>query len=156
MKLPWTDRTSAQLGILMDGSGSTVYHETLAQHKNQNHTDHHGIHMISNTLETPYYAVIFTSQLDEEDEAYRTTAERMVELAQKQPGFLGADSARDANGFGITVSYWRDEESIKYWKMNQEHLQAQQRGQEEWYRHYQLIVARVERAYTPESKLKQT
>jgi heme-degrading monooxygenase HmoA len=72
----------------------------------------------------------------------------MVELAATMPGYLGIDSARGAGGFGITVSYWRDEESIRAWKAQMEHRAAQQQGKSAWYEHYELRVARVERAYS--------
>jgi heme-degrading monooxygenase HmoA len=47
----------------------------------------------------------------------------MVKLAEQQPGFLGVEAARA--DVGITVSYWADLESIKHWKANSEHLDAQ-------------------------------
>jgi heme-degrading monooxygenase HmoA len=98
------------------------------------------------TPEPPYYAVIFTSLRNvQPGDGYEETAARMFELARTQPGFLGVDSARD--GVGITVCYWTDEASISAWKANAEHALAQQRGQKEWYAHYSLRVARVERAY---------
>ena len=103
--------------------------------------------MFATGLEPPYYAVIFASKRTPEDEGYNLTADRMVELAQAMPGYLGIESARDASGFGITVSYWKDEESIRIWKAQLEHREAQQRGKTQWYSHYELRVARVERAY---------
>ena len=72
--------------------------------------------MLSNTPAPPYYAVIFTSILREEDNGYVKMAEKMLALAAKQPGFLGVDSARQE--VGITVSYWSDLKSIKAWKEN--------------------------------------
>lgn len=95
----------------------------------------------------PYYAVIFSSQRTPGDQGYGATAERMVELAQQQPGFLGMESTRGADGFGITVAYFRDEASIAAWKVNAEHRQAQRMGHTTWYEHFELRVARVERAY---------
>ena len=71
----------------------------------------------------------------------------MVQVASKQPGFLGVDSVRDANGFGITVSYWASEEAIAPWKAHMEHTPAQEAGKRVWYADYQLRVAKVERAY---------
>lgn len=96
--------------------------------------------------EPPYYAVIFSSRRTPGDAGYAATAERMVELARRQPGFLGVESARDAEGFGITVSYWSSEEAIAQWKAQAEHVMAQERGKRDWYAHYELRVARVERA----------
>jgi len=71
----------------------------------------------------------------------------MVQLAAKQPGFLGVDSVRGADGFGITVSYWASEEAIAAWRAHSEHKPAQETGQRVWYADYQLRVAKVERAY---------
>ncbi|GGX68327.1 antibiotic biosynthesis monooxygenase family protein [Saccharospirillum salsuginis] len=102
--------------------------------------------MIADTPEPPYYAVIFTSvRTDLDATEYGDMAERMVELAHRQPGFLGVESAREA--LGITVSYWRDEASIKAWKQQAEHLEAQRLGRERWYADYRLRVAKVERDY---------
>lgn len=93
----------------------------------------------------PYYTVIFTSERTEGDNGYAATAQRVVELARRQPGFLGLDSARDA-ALGITVSYWRDLESIRAWRRQVEHLEAQRLGRQQWYGRYTVRVARVERS----------
>jgi heme-degrading monooxygenase HmoA len=99
------------------------------------------------TPEPPYYAVIFTSQRTDGDAGYGETASRMTELARDIPGYLGIESARDSGGLGITVSYWSSQDAIADWRGHLEHLAAQNRGKREWYRHYELRVARVERAY---------
>lgn len=101
---------------------------------------------IANTPEPPYYAAIFTSLRTEGDEGYGRMADRMVELAAQQPGFLGVESVREASGLGITVSYWTDEEAIKAWKNHIEHAAAQHLGKEKWYAAFSLRVAKVERA----------
>jgi heme-degrading monooxygenase HmoA len=96
----------------------------------------------------PYIAVIFSSQRPPTpDDGYAETAVRMLELASQQPGFLGAETARDAAGFGLTVSYWADEEAVRAWKSVAEHRVAQERGNTRWYERYAIRVARVERAY---------
>lgn len=74
-------------------------------------------------------------------------AQAMETLALAQPGCLGVDSARSADGFGLTVSYFADEASIAAWKANAEHLVAQKYGKDKWYEHYSVRVAKVERAY---------
>jgi len=99
------------------------------------------------TPEPPYYAVIFTSKRTAVDEGYGAVADRMVELATGQPGFLGVESVRGADGFGITVSYWASEEAIRTWKAHTEHRVAQLAGHQKWYEHFETRVARVERAY---------
>lgn len=99
------------------------------------------------TPRPPYYAVIFTSQRTDVDRGYGQMAERMVELARGQAGFLGVESTRGPDGFGITVSYWTSEEAIAAWKAHAEHQIAQETGRTVWYSDYHLRVARVERAY---------
>ena len=97
-------------------------------------------------LDPPYYAVIFTSIRSDSDAAgYAETSEKMMALAAAMPGFLGVESARDQ--IGITVSYWRDLESIAAWKRHAEHSIAQGEGRRLWYDCYRVKIARVEREY---------
>ena len=102
---------------------------------------------IAETPKPPYYAVIFTSRRTEGDEGYGAMSERMAELAAGQPGFLGLETVRGADGTGITVSYWTDEQAIAGWREHAEHRVAQERGRAVWYEAYALRIARVERAY---------
>lgn len=95
----------------------------------------------------PYYAVIFSSQRTPQDNGYAEMADRMVELAAAQPGFLGVESARGADGFGITISYWSSLEAIAAWRSHAEHRVAQEMGKSGWYGHYEVRITRVERAY---------
>lgn len=99
----------------------------------------------------PYYAVVFSSRrtttAPDADDGYDAMAGYMIEVAATQPGFLGVESARDAEGFGITVSYWRSLDDIAAWKAHAEHRVARERGRQGWYAHYELRIARVERAY---------
>ena len=98
------------------------------------------------TPEAPYYAVIFSSLQGADLKDYHQTAERMLELAAIQPGYLGVESVQEGVA-GITVSYWRDLDAISDWKRNAEHQLAQQRGREDWYLRYRVRVCRVERVY---------
>jgi heme-degrading monooxygenase HmoA len=103
---------------------------------------------IAQTPQPPYYAVIFTSlRSDQDAEAYAQMAERMVELARRHPGFLGVESVRNANGFGITVSYWESPESIRRWKAHAAHQIAQEKGKSVWYEQFFTRVCLVERDY---------
>ncbi len=102
---------------------------------------------IASTPPPPYYAVVFTSQRTEGDHGYAAMDGRMDTLAAQQPGFLGMESARGPDGFGITVSYWASLDAIRAWKAHAEHREAQRLGRERWYRGYQLRVCKVERDY---------
>ena len=96
----------------------------------------------------PYYVVTFSSQRTDGDNGYGDMADKMVEMAQQQPGYLGIESARSPDGFGITNSFWSDEESIRNWKRVVDHLAAQKQGREMWYQHYEVRIGRIERAYS--------
>jgi len=104
--------------------------------------------MFIGPLKPPYYAVIFSSLLNHDSQGYAEMAQRMLALAAEQDGFLGVESAREAGGFGITVSYWRDQQAIGAWKRKLQHQQAQAMGRRQWYRQYSVRVVRVEREYS--------
>jgi heme-degrading monooxygenase HmoA len=91
--------------------------------------------------------VIFSSQRTDGDRGYAQMAERMMELASRQPGFVGAESGRGSDGFGITVSLWSSEAAIAAWKRHAEHKPAQDAGELVWYAGYQIRIAKVERVY---------
>jgi heme-degrading monooxygenase HmoA len=97
--------------------------------------------------EPPYYSVVFTSLRTPVDDGYAETAREMFELVEQQPGYLGADSARGPDGLGITVAYFRDEESIAAWRANADHAAARKLGRERWYEAFAIHVGKVERAY---------
>ena len=101
--------------------------------------------MIATTPPAPYYAVIFTSLRTEGDHGYEAMSDKMVELASRQPGYLGYESGRSETG--ITVSYWQSVEAIKNWKANLDHQLAQKEGREHWYSHYKVRICKVERDY---------
>lgn len=100
---------------------------------------------LAQTPQPPYFAVVFTSlrnenQLDE----YAEMAQRMVDLASRQPGFLGIESVRDDKGIGITVSYWDSREAIEAWGRDIVHSEAQKLGMSLWYERFRLRICRVE------------
>lgn len=101
--------------------------------------------LIAATPKPPYYAVIFSNHLTENTEGYDDMAQKMLELAAQQKGYLGVESVRE--DMGITVSYWSDLESIKVWKANIEHQEAQKLGHEKWYSTFKTRIAKVERDY---------
>jgi len=99
-------------------------------------------------LPPPYTAVIFSSvRTSGADDEYAAAAARMEELAAEQPGYLGIESARGVDGFGLTVSYWRTADDARAWKRVAEHREAQRRGREEWYATWTVRIATVEREY---------
>ena len=106
----------------------------------------------SDSAHSDPYVVIFTSQRTEENSAYDETAERMIQLARKEDGFVEFKSVRNAQGNGISISIWKDKKSIDAWKNNFEHQEAQKIGKEKWYSEYSVYIARIEKFYTYQSK----
>ncbi|MEO2017333.1 MAG: antibiotic biosynthesis monooxygenase [Fuerstiella sp.] len=103
---------------------------------------------LAETPPPPYYAVIFTSQKSADEASdYQEMANRMTELAAQQDGFLGVESVRDEYGTGMTVSYWRDRESIQHWREVTEHMVAQKKGRSQWYQRYHVRICLVEHQY---------
>ncbi len=98
-------------------------------------------------MKPPYYAVIFSSTPSADNRGYAEMAERMFALAAEQPGYLGVETGRGAAGNGITISYWKDSQSVRDWKANEDHLKAQDLGMRQWYDQYTVRICRVEREY---------
>ncbi|MBA4047022.1 MAG: antibiotic biosynthesis monooxygenase [Sphingomonas sp.] len=93
-------------------------------------------------------AVIFMSvRTGVDSDGYSTAALAMQARAATQPGYCGFESARGDDGFGITVSFWADENCAKAWRDDPEHKAIREAGRDRWYSRYELCVARVERDY---------
>jgi heme-degrading monooxygenase HmoA len=102
--------------------------------------------VLAATPKPPYVAVIFASRSSADTAGYAEAAQRMVELAARQPGFLGVDSTRGPDGTGITVSYWVDEDAVRAWRADVEHTEARRTGRQRWYDEFSVRVAHVSRA----------
>ncbi len=72
-------------------------------------------------------------------------SKKMLDLASVQPGFLGIESATE--NIGITISYWKNLDSINQWKTNVDHVKAQELGRNKWYSSYRIRISKVEREY---------
>lgn len=93
-------------------------------------------------------AVIFTSWRNGADPAgYDAAADAMDRAAATRPGYRGIASARGADGFGITVSYWADEAAARDWRDDPDHARIREAGRARWYDGYEVVVARVGRDY---------
>lgn len=100
------------------------------------------------SIQTDAVAVIFSAQRSVGDDgAYAAAASEMERLAAAQPGYLGIESARGADGFGITVSYWTDDAAARAWRDHPAHAIIREKGRARWYEHYRITVARVTRGY---------
>lgn len=98
----------------------------------------------ANTPKPPYYAVIFTAETQDDLSGYHDMVEQLRIIVEKQDGFLGMESAGEQKE--ITVSYWKDEESIRAWKADPTH-QSAQKNWKKWYKNYSVRVCKVKRDY---------
>lgn len=98
-------------------------------------------------FEPPYVMAVFSSVRTPDDHGYPETLARMAEIVRGNPGYLGHESARTPGGLGITVSYFRDHESLALWRRDLEHRAAMEQGRADWYESYTLHVATVERSH---------
>ncbi|MEK9609807.1 MAG: antibiotic biosynthesis monooxygenase [Flavobacteriaceae bacterium] len=105
--------------------------------------------MFTSALNPPYYAVIFTSILTAPNPEYFKLNDLLRKEAEKLQGFLGEDSAK--NDYGISVSYWKDLESIQQWRQNTDHQRAKEK--KDFYQKFTIRIAKVERDYAFEKKL---
>lgn len=100
------------------------------------------------TIPAGSIAVIFLSGRTMADaEGYGAAADAMESAAARRDGYLGIDSTRGADGVGITVSWWRDEDAALAWRDDPEHARIRERGRAVWYEWYRVVVATVDRAY---------
>lgn len=103
--------------------------------------------MFSADLQTPYYAVVFSSTRTSESEGYLEMDKLIYAEVEKNPGYLGHEGTRQEDGFGIHISYWKDLESIKNWKENTLHKKAKRMGAEKWYKSFKTRICKVEKEY---------
>lgn len=93
-------------------------------------------------------AVIFTSQRTNYNEGYAVFNEKLEALAMQNKGFIKQESTRQADGFGISISYWKDIESAKQFKQIPLHIEAQQKGKTHYYEWYNVKICKVEKEYS--------
>jgi heme-degrading monooxygenase HmoA len=95
------------------------------------------------------YLVVFRSRkrADIDTLAYAAAAQRMVDLAQAQPGFLSFKSYAAGDGETIALSEWADEASARAWGRQAEHLVVQGQGRAQWYADYTLFACESPRVH---------
>jgi len=104
---------------------------------------------LAQTPKPPYYAAVFSSQrTDDDTDGYAEMSDRMFALAAQQPGYLGVETVHSEDGFGMTVSYWENLDSIRNWRAQAEHKIAQQQGRTGWYEQYKIRICLVETEYS--------
>src|SRR5262249_439641 len=76
-----------------------------------------------------------------------TRISRWSSLLRATRGYLGIEPARNPDGSGVAVVYWKDHESILAFARDPEHMIVKKKGREIWYSHYMIRICKVEREY---------
>ena len=85
---------------------------------------------------------------------YKALAEGLSDEVRKVDGFLSIErfqSISDPKRF-VSLSFWRDEESVRKWRNLQKHREAQAKGRGGIFSEYRLRVCTVLRDYTMRSR----
>jgi len=93
--------------------------------------------------------ILFRSRLTPQaGEDYLALDAELEHLVKENPGYLSHKGYQAPDGERLTLVWFRDAESLRAWKTHPRHAEAQRRGRERWYQHYQLDVAEVTRSST--------
>ncbi|CDL85317.1 antibiotic biosynthesis monooxygenase family protein [Xenorhabdus szentirmaii] len=95
-------------------------------------------------------AVIFEVELAEnQSERYFDIATTIRPLLDSIPGFISVERFQGLgqNNKYLSLSYWRDEESIKQWRNTYQHREAQTLGRNGVFADYHLKVTVIIRDY---------
>lgn len=95
-------------------------------------------------------AVIFEAEPgSSQRQAYLDAAAQLRELLHAMPGFISIERFESLTQPGklLSLSFWKDEESVKSWRNLEAHRAVQTAGRERIFTDYRLRVAHVVRDY---------
>ena len=92
-----------------------------------------------NTL--PYFSVLLSSKLLLNDLTYRIMAEKTLELAKNQPGYLGAEYG--SGEMDLLMTYWQSQETAEAWLNHAVQRKTLSIGGDFWYEEYSLKLFKV-------------
>lgn len=97
--------------------------------------------------------ILFRSKLTAAAGAdYNQTSDRLEEYVKTLPGFHAVKSFTAEDGERLTVVWWKDKETLKAWRNDPTHREAQEMGRERWYEYYKMDVAEIYRESNFERK----
>jgi heme-degrading monooxygenase HmoA len=90
------------------------------------------------------YLVFFKSKKNHTLQGYEEMFAKLKSEVKNQAGYLGFESYENALGETISISYWKDLESIYAWRANENHIEGKLKGVANWYDSYEIWITRVE------------
>ncbi len=97
--------------------------------------------VFSSPESTPYFAIMLSSKLMLNDLTYRIMAEKTLELAKEQPGFLGAECG--SGEMDLLVTYWSTRKAADAWLNHDMLRRILSIGENFWYEDYSLKLFEV-------------
>ncbi|HXJ01806.1 MAG TPA: antibiotic biosynthesis monooxygenase [Micropepsaceae bacterium] len=95
-------------------------------------------------------AVIFEVWIaPERQQDYLAIAARLKPELERMDGFISIERFQSLSDQGklLSLSFWRDEESVRAWRNHADHRSAQRAGRESIFRDYRLRIVSVLRDY---------
>ena len=88
--------------------------------------------------------------LDNKEESYFKEVDKLQLELKKTKGFISVDRFihNSKKNYYVSISLWKDEESVKTWKNNSKHITAQNLGKKEIFKSFRIRIANVIREYT--------
>lgn len=80
------------------------------------------------------------------DEDFEELNDRVLEVADESPGYLGRKDWTDAEGHRAVTYYWESMEALRSFAADPDHREAKRRHRE-WYAGYRVEISRVLRVY---------
>lgn len=99
--------------------------------------------------------VLFEVYIKEEYwNSYLEIAASLREDYMKNEGFISSERFSSINEEGklLSLSKWRDEESLEVWRNNLKHRGAQRMGRDKYFESYRITVVSPIRSYTLEER----
>lgn len=92
---------------------------------------------------------IFRSRLrPEHQEEYEQWATRIHDIAVRMPGFLSIKTFTAEDSERVSIVEFESEETMKAWREQADHRQAQELGRKQFYSEYHIQVCRIVRDYS--------
>lgn len=91
------------------------------------------------------YTATFMIRVKSYDEEFHIFNNKIIEVAESNPGYLGRESWNDGDR-NIVILYWSDLNHLRDFSNDPDHLAAKKRYQE-WYGGYQVLISEVLRSY---------
>ena len=85
---------------------------------------------------------------------YKALAEGLADDVNRAEGFISIERFESISNKGkfVSLSFWRDEESVRKWRNLQKHREAQKKGRGGIFESYRLRIAEVLRDYTMDER----